>query len=174
MQSETQKKFVERFLKEQHRIFGYVVTLVPQRADAEEIFQETSLLLWEKWEEFDQTRDLLPWACGIAHNVVRNYLRKKRPTPVGFDDEMLSSLAGVRLAREDALATRRASLEECLQQLRPQQRKIVEQCYGGGGPLHELAATLGLSANALYLKLRRLREVLLDCVTRRAAREARS
>ncbi len=174
MQSETQKKFVERFLKEQHRIFGYVVTLVPQRTDAEEIFQETSLLLWEKWEEFDQSRDLLPWACGIAHNVVRNYLRKKRPTPIGFNDDLLARLAGVRLEREDELSTRRASLEDCLLQLRPQQREIVEQSYGSGRPLHELAATLGLSANALYLKLRRLREVLLDCITRRVSRESQA
>jgi RNA polymerase sigma-70 factor (ECF subfamily) len=174
MQNDPQRAFVARFLREQHRLYGYIVTLVPQRSDAEEIFQETSLRLWEKWEEFDESRDLFPWACGIAHNVLRNYLRKKKPLAVAFDDHFLERIGSARLAREDDLAVQRTALEECLQRLPLKQRKLVEQCYSTPRPLQELAATLGLSANALYLKLRRLRETLLECITRRTAQEGRS
>jgi RNA polymerase sigma-70 factor (ECF subfamily) len=173
MNDHAQRAFVARFLRDQHRLYGYIVTLVPQRSDAEEIFQETSLRLWEKWEEFDQSRDLLPWACGIAHNVLRNYLRKKKPLAVGFDDDFLERIASARLAQEDDLEVRRTALEECLQRLQTSQRKLVVQCYSSTRPLQELAATLDISANALYLKLRRLRETLLECITRRTAQEAR-
>ena len=109
MQTDQHRRFVERFLREQHRLYGYIVTLVPQRADAEEIFQETSLLLWEKWSDFDQSRDLLPWACGIAHNVLRNYLRKKKPMAVNLDESFLERVAEVRLEREASLEPRRVA-----------------------------------------------------------------
>jgi DNA-directed RNA polymerase specialized sigma24 family protein len=78
MRTDAKRSFAERFLCDQHRLYGYIATLVPSRADAEDIFQETSLLLWEKWCEFDQDRDLMPWACGIAHNVVRNFWRTRQ------------------------------------------------------------------------------------------------
>ena len=38
--------FVEQMVHNQHRLFGYVVTLVPNRDDAEEVFQEACLTLW--------------------------------------------------------------------------------------------------------------------------------
>ena len=174
MQTDAQRAFVARFLREQHRLYGYILTLVPHRADAEEIFQETSLLLWEKWDEFDQSRDLLPWACGIAHNVLRNYLRKKKPLPVVLDDDFLQRIASVRLERDEALAPRREALDECLKRLPARQRKLIESSYSETRPLQDLAQSLGLSANALYLKLRRIRETLLECITRRTVQEAQA
>src|ERR1043165_9386349 len=129
MNNDPQAAFVARFLREQHRLYGYIVTLIPHPADAEEVFQETSLRLWENWEAFDQSRDLLPWACGIAQNVLRNYVRKKKPLAVGFEGEFFDQLAAARLAQEDELASRRLALEDCLARLQASQRQFVEQCY---------------------------------------------
>ena len=52
-------QFVERFVRSQDRIYAYVVTLLPNRADAEEVFQQTSLALWKKWRQFDPGRDFV-------------------------------------------------------------------------------------------------------------------
>jgi hypothetical protein len=37
-------QFVERFVRSQDRICAYVAMLLPNRADAEEVFQQTQLL----------------------------------------------------------------------------------------------------------------------------------
>src|SRR5437764_7861828 len=74
--SEQHDRFVERFIRSQDRVYAYVATLLPNRADAEEVFQQTSLVLWRKWQEFDPNREFLPWACGIAHHEARNFMRK--------------------------------------------------------------------------------------------------
>jgi RNA polymerase sigma-70 factor (ECF subfamily) len=58
-------QFVERFVRSQDRIYAYVATLLPNRADAEEVFQQTSLILWKKWQQFDPSRDFVRWACGM-------------------------------------------------------------------------------------------------------------
>jgi RNA polymerase sigma-70 factor, ECF subfamily len=69
-------QFVERFVRSQDRIYAYVATLLPNRADAEEVFRQTSLILWKRWQQFDPDRDFVRWACGIAHHEVQNFLRK--------------------------------------------------------------------------------------------------
>lgn len=167
MQSTKHRQFVERFLREQQKIYGYIVTLVPSRADAEEIFQETSILLWEKWDEFDESRDLMPWACGIAHNVLRNHLRKKRPQSLQLDEPYLERIAAARLTMEPEIGARHQALSECMKKLPAAQRTLVEDCYGGTQSMQNLAGQLGLSPNAIYLKLRRIRAVLLECINRR-------
>jgi RNA polymerase sigma-70 factor (ECF subfamily) len=42
--SEQHDQFVERFIRCQARIYAFVVTLLPNRADADEVFQQTSLI----------------------------------------------------------------------------------------------------------------------------------
>ena len=69
--------FAEQLVRNQRRVFAYIVTLLSNRDDAEDVFQSTCLILWRKWEEFDPGRDFFTWSCGIAHNEARNLLRRK-------------------------------------------------------------------------------------------------
>ena len=50
------------------------LALLPNEQDAQDVFQRTSLVLWQKFDQFDSDRDFLPWACGVAHYEVRNFL----------------------------------------------------------------------------------------------------
>ena len=43
---------------------GFVRSLVPRREDAAEVMQEAAVVLWEKFDEFDSSRDFRKWACG--------------------------------------------------------------------------------------------------------------
>src|SRR5947199_6801108 len=106
--NEQHERFVERFVRSQDRLYAYVATLLPNRADAEEVFQQTSLVLWRKWQQFDATREFLPWACGIAHHEVRNFLRKHKDRGrVFLSDDVLEQVAQSRLKLHDVLAARR-------------------------------------------------------------------
>ena len=44
--------FVALFVKNQRRIYGYILTLVPDCNEADDLFQQTSMVLWEKSGEF--------------------------------------------------------------------------------------------------------------------------
>src|SRR5215469_17587546 len=91
-------QFIERFIRSQDRIYAYVVTLLPNRTDAEEVFQQTSLVLWKKWQQFDPARDFVAWACGIAHYEVRNFLRKhKDKARVYLSEDIMEEMTRVRL-----------------------------------------------------------------------------
>lgn len=160
------KAFTELFVRSQHRVYGYVVTLFPDRNDADEVFQETCLVLWSKWHEFDTSRDFVRWACGIAHNVARNYRRSRQRTSVGISETLLEEVAAIRLEEEPQLEQRKLALAECLQKLPPEKRDMLERSYLRGEGMGQVAQHLGISTTRLYLRLQRVRRVLFECVER--------
>jgi RNA polymerase sigma-70 factor (ECF subfamily) len=165
-------QFVERFVRCQDRLYAYVATLLPNRADAEEVFQQTSLVLWKKWQQFDPRRDFVRWACGIAHLEVATFLRKQaNKGRVYLSEDVLAEVARVRLESHDLLEARRLALRQCLDQLHKEQRALLEQCYAGTHRIKTIAADLGRRPNVLYMTLKRLRRILFDCINRTLAAE---
>ena len=55
-------QFMELFVTAQSQVYGYIATLLPNRADADDLFQQTSLVLWRKREQYDPSRAFLSWA----------------------------------------------------------------------------------------------------------------
>ena len=170
--SEQHDQFVEQFVRCQDRIYAYVATLLPNRADAEEVFQQTSLVLWKKWQQFDPGRDFVRWACGMAHHEVRNFLRKHAGRGrVYLSEDVLAEVAHARLEIHDVLESRRRALRHCLDQLPPGNRELLERCYAGKDSIKAIAEDLGHRPNALYMILKRLRRALFDCINRVLAAE---
>jgi RNA polymerase sigma-70 factor (ECF subfamily) len=159
-------QFVERFVRSQDRIFAYIVTLLPNRADAEEVFQQTSLALWKKWRHYDPDRDFVRWACGMAHYEALTFLRKHAGKGrVALSDDVLEAVARDRLELSDVLEERRQALRRCLDRLRRDSRDLLERCYAGKDTIKQIAADLGRPPNVVYMMLKRLRRTLFDCVS---------
>lgn len=211
MERERHDRFAALFVRNQNRVYRYLLTLVPNRADAEELFQQTILTLWETWERFEPTaqanaaeanaaanaataptdggsgsdltgaggdcaagdlaNQFVRWACGIAHNHVRNFVRKKQNQQVLVDANVLEQLGAWRLAHEDQLESRRRALAGCLEKLPAGQRSLVERVYAGVETVQGAAAAAGQTPNAVYKTLNRIRAALYDCITRRLAVE---
>lgn len=172
MVHDSHSAFAECFIRDQHRVYRYILTLVPVRSDAEELFQQTSLTLWKQWDQYDASRPFVPWACGIAHNHIRNFLRThKEDRRVYLSEDLMQQVAAARLACEDTLDQRRAALDDCLDKLDASQRRLLQRCYESDQPLGDIAAQRGQTPNALYKTLRRLRRALHDCINRALALE---
>ena len=75
------------------RLFAYVFSLLPRRADAEDVFQRTSLTLWQKFEQWDRVTPFLSWACGVAFYQVRNFVRVASRDRLQFSDDLLARLS---------------------------------------------------------------------------------
>jgi RNA polymerase sigma-70 factor (ECF subfamily) len=68
--------FVSLITSHQRRIFAYIITLVPNRSDAEDIMQETSTLMWEKKNDFTPGSDFVAWGARIAYYKILDYRKK--------------------------------------------------------------------------------------------------
>ena len=167
------EEFVRLFSRHQRQVYAYIATVLVNPADVEEVLQETSIVLWSKFETYDRQRSFVKWACGVAHLQILRHFRQQKRKPLPLDEPTLELLLAERTAMEHQLSDRRAALSECVKQLRASDREIIESCYAPGTSFKTVAKQLGRSVGALYHSLGRIRRTLFECVNRRIAREGR-
>src|SRR4051812_24461539 len=66
-EAESRKRLMALMTRHQRQVFSYIYALVPNRYDAEDLLQETSLVICEKFDEFEEGTDFVAWACQIAY-----------------------------------------------------------------------------------------------------------
>jgi RNA polymerase sigma-70 factor (ECF subfamily) len=162
------------FLSHQARIYGFISSLVPNRADAEDLLQETGLVVFSRAADFESGSNFMAWACQIAHNKILNHRTRQSRSPLRFGDEFVSVLAEYQLAHQDESAHRQTALSLCLEKLPARDRALVEQCYAFGTTIKQAAGQVGRPPNVLYKRLRQIRETLRNCVRDTLALEGRS
>ena len=166
-----QKQLMLLMTQHQRRIFSYIYTLVPSRSDAEDILQETSLVICEKFSDFKIGTDFAAWACQIAYWEVRRARQKFARAKVVFDQEIVDALAQTASAMIDEVSVRHEALGRCLQRLHPRDRELVLTRYEPGCGVEQAAQRSGRSIEAAYKALGRIRKMLLDCVSNQLAAE---
>ena len=155
----------------QRRIFGYIYTLVPDRQDAQDILQETSVVICEKFDQFRPGTDFAAWACQIAYWEVRRARHKFARSKVIFNQEVVDAIAETAAELLPEMSARHEALAKCLQKLHPRDRELLLTRYEPGSGVEEAAQRSGRSLVAAYKALARLRKLLLDCVTNQLSLE---
>jgi RNA polymerase sigma-70 factor, ECF subfamily len=157
----------------QTQLFGYIYSLVRDLDDADDLFQQTSLVLWDKFDQFDRSKSFINWACGVARFEVLNFLRTRSRKRLYFSDELNLALVEAHESLEhDRLEERRTALAGCMKKLRQKDRELLEACYERSASLRDVAHTQGRSTHSIHNSLRRIRRVLFQCVERGVARGA--
>jgi DNA-directed RNA polymerase specialized sigma24 family protein len=80
---------------------------------------------------------------------------------------LIEQLAREREQHETVLQARLEALEECLRQLSPEDRELIETRYRGGAGTCELLRRSGVSRRTLFRQLDRIRRRLSLCIDRR-------
>lgn len=163
--------FLAQLMEHRHRIYAFIIKQLVNPADAEDVFQKTSLVLWKKMKDFDSDGSFFHWACGIAFNEVRNFLTVQRRSRLHFDVELVELLAEEAKDEAELSESRLHALRNCMMTLSSRQQEILQRCYAGSDSITDVAASLGRNRGALYKQLARLREKLLECIRIRLAQE---
>jgi RNA polymerase sigma-70 factor, ECF subfamily len=164
---EDPERFVRLFVEGEREVLRYILRLVPDIDDAREILQETAVDLWRKFDRYDPAFAFAPWACGFAFRRVLKHREQQSRRAKYLSIESLNLIAAERLEKDGILEDRRRALERCLQQLRDDDRLVVEHRYSRQMSVAEIAGTTGRNASALYKALERIRRQLFECVNRR-------
>jgi RNA polymerase sigma-70 factor len=162
------ERFVQLFAQVHDGLFAYIFSLLPHWSDAEDVFQQTSLVLWRKFGDFqpvaEKGTDFLAWACRVAFYEVRNFRRVASRDRLQFGDALLAQLAEDRKVEPQRVNQRREFLMDCVAQLPDEQRVLLRRAYEGETTIRQLAAELGRSPQTLYNRLNLIRRALLECV----------
>src|SRR4029079_17554807 len=122
--------FLREFAAHHDRLFAYLYSLLPHRPDAEDVFQRTSIILWQKFDQWDPGSDFLSWACGVAFYEVRNFVRVASRDRLRFREALLETLSKQRPATLKQRDDRVAALQECLKKLDQGERELLQRAYG--------------------------------------------
>jgi RNA polymerase sigma-70 factor (ECF subfamily) len=164
--------FVALLTNSQRKLHAYIFSLVWNPADADDILQETNLVLLKKAEEYDSSREFLPWALTIARFQSLAGLKRRQRLRFVFDETLAMHLADDAAREDPVLEARRLALATCLQKLPDGSRELLIRRYEPKAVVGDMAAALGLSLKTLSDRLRRIRQKLLDCINRTLAEES--
>lgn len=155
-----------------NRIFGYLLSLVQNLSDAEDLFQHTALVLWEKFDQYRPGSDFGAWATGVAHFSALNFLRRQSRRRVLFTNIVLERLAEAQASiRDSEISARSEALKRCLDTLSSNHRRLLTLRYHGEYSMEQIAKQERRSVGSLYVALSRIRKALLSCIEQRVAGE---
>lgn len=171
---ETQRhaRFLRSFTANEPALRAYVRRMVPTRGDADDVMQETSVVLWEKFDTFREDGDFRTWAFGVARFEVLAWLRDKGRDRLVLNEEVVTRLADDAGDDEPRLERQREALESCLEKVAPDQRQLLMQAYSDESRIQDVARHSGRTVPGFYQWLHRMRKLLHDCVRREMAKEA--
>lgn len=159
---------IRSFQADRFRLIAYIRALTGDPDLTEEIFQEVSVVVLQKIEAFDPSRDLQAWCRGIARNLVLRERERSRRLRVFADDQILDLVdAAFEERREEGVDTQRSLLKRCMGHLAQGSRELLELRYSAGLSLRAIAGRLERTEGAVQVALSRVRKWLADCVQKR-------
>jgi RNA polymerase sigma-70 factor (ECF subfamily) len=168
------QEFAAFLRQNQSRLYGYIHSLVRDVNDADDLYQQSALILWKKFKEFERTGNFFAWACGVARLEIANFLRSRGRQRLCFSDDLSLLLVQAQSDLDnDELEDRRDALARCVEKLRERDRQLLTECYGDPSGPHKAADRRGRSPQSVHNSLRRIRRALFECITRTLEREAR-
>jgi len=167
------KLFLSLFLQNQRRLYAYILTLLPHRADADDVLQETSLVMWDKFDAGAPPGDFLAWARRVAYHKVLDFYKKSRRAEDRLGRVFLERVAEAAAEQADALRLddRREALAACIEKLPPKDRDLLDRRFAKGATTRSTSEQVGRSVEAVYKALAKVRLSLLDCVRKTLAQE---
>jgi RNA polymerase sigma-70 factor, ECF subfamily len=148
------------------RVFRFLLRVADNAATAEDLVSETFIDVWRQAGRFEARSKASTWLLGIARHKALSSLRQRR-----FDQLDDNAIALVPDPSEDPEAdverqSRAAVLRECLRQLPPAQREILDLIYYHEQSIADVARIIGVPENTVktraFYARKRLAELLAE------------
>jgi len=155
------------FIRHQSIIKAFILSLQPGFSDADDVLQETFLLITRRAESYQEGTNFVAWACVIARFKLLEARRKA--TAPALTEEAIIALSE-DAPDESFFRERLPALQECLRKLAPRARELVWQRYHGELASGEIARQLGWKEPAVRVALSKARVFLRTCVEKQLSK----
>lgn len=161
--------FAQLFAFYAPRVKGYLIRSGTEPSQAEDIAQETLLVLWRKAALFDAERASVgTWLFTIARNLRVDRLRGQGAAAARADAAELDDVADEAPPLDERLHTAQlcARMRAALRTMPAEQAQVLRLCYFEDRPHSSIASTLGLPLGTVKSRMRaalaHLRRALQD------------
>ena len=161
------REFVSLVTVNQRRIFTYILALVPNLSDAEDIMQETATFMWENKEKYIPGTDFVAWGVRVAYYRILEYRKKKnKDRMMVIMNEQISEIEEVVKKKNDNTEEMLAKLKECQKTLSAPDKQLMHLKYTMELSASDIANRINKSIRSVYLKISRVQLMLLNCIER--------
>jgi RNA polymerase sigma factor (sigma-70 family) len=155
------ERFEALYRSSRRDLYAYIVSLLGDRAAAEDVTALAFERAYRRRRTFDRKRgEERAWLFGIARNAALDELRRRKRQATLAADPPDEELAGPEDGAEVAL--RRTAVRSALADLSARERELVALKFHGGLANGEIAQVLGMSETGvgtfLYRTMQKLRE----------------
>jgi len=162
--------FLSLLMVNQRRINSYILTLVPNFSDADDIMQETITTMWRKFDTFEVGTDFAGWGLKVAYYCILDYRKRQQKDRAVFSERLLEQLSEVAREKQTDTDERIRHLRRCIEKLKPEDQRFLKARYELNNGVKSLAVQLDRSIQYVYKHLSRIHHALNLCV-KRAIRE---
>jgi RNA polymerase sigma-70 factor (ECF subfamily) len=164
-------EFLRLLMAHQRRIYAFILTMVPNHGDAEDLFQETVLLMWSRFDSFTRGTSFAAWGITVAKYQILS-LRKRHATRGALFSEAAAELLRNESDRFlEQTDVRMQALRQCIDKLGPQDYELIRLRYRDEVTIENIARQMGRSVQGIYKRVVRIHEALLRCVRRALSEE---
>ncbi|MDD4623347.1 MAG: sigma-70 family RNA polymerase sigma factor [Kiritimatiellae bacterium] len=147
----------------------YIAYLVGNPDDAQDILQDTNLVLWREASRYDAKRPFLAWAKTVAYYQVLTFFKKRSRDRLVFDQDMVLLLAEADSGHHTGMQERLLLLDACFKKLTQMQRAVMKWRYYRDWPVRRIAKKFECSEASISMLLTRTRRALAECIERSLA-----
>jgi RNA polymerase sigma-70 factor (ECF subfamily) len=157
--------FVRLLANHQGQIYSYILSLVGNFNDADDVLQETFSKMWDFYDNFQPGTDFLKWSLAIAHYRILDYRNKlKRDRKFIYSEDFFSRLSDVAHQNLSKTNEYLEMLKKCVSQLKKEDEDIVKMRYGNAMHVREIALRVDKTTRNIYYALARIQRLLLKCM----------
>jgi RNA polymerase sigma-70 factor (ECF subfamily) len=142
-------------------VLGLIVRIVQDRAEGEEVLQETFWRVWNQAATFDPDKGLFRgWLFSIARRQALDLLRRRSIRPEAARDQAeerrfeLAAAPGVDVSEAAESAIDAERLRGALARLSDEQYQVLELAYYRGMTRQEIARATGLPLGTVHTRAR--------------------
>jgi len=158
------KSYIRLLTTNQRRIYGFIYAMVPNHSASEDIMQETTLFMWEHFNQFKEGTNFAAWGISTARNMVMQYYRKQKRNGLTFDIEGLENLIDQSSVFNESKEEQIEALRDCFKKLGSKEQKLLEMRYIQGDSVQLIAESVNRTTSHLYRIMAKIHNFLLKCI----------
>jgi len=158
--------FRELYQRTSAKLFGVVLRILKDRAEAEEALQEVYVKVWQRADRYVAGGySPISWLVAVARNHALDMLRARRP--VGDELDLAAEVPDGGPSPEQATLDKgeRGRIDACLDTLEGDKADCVRGAYLDGFSYEELATRHSVPLNTMRTWLRRSLIKLRECLS---------
>jgi len=170
-ESSKTNEFLRYLMGNQKRIYAFILAMVPNHEDADDLFQETVLVMWSRFDGFTRGTSFAAWGITVARYQILSARKRYSRVSLQFSEAAMELLQRDCEPFVEQMDGRMQALRRCVRRLNPRDYELIRLRYESEIAIRAIAERAGRSVQSVYKRMARIHDALLQCIRDTISRE---